>query len=213
MDLNKPQFWNQEAIPHSTEDDAPEELKRYRNKKIISQIYLVKDFSLINSDEGPLNDAITITELEDKIEVFRYNLDYPQDSLDSLFNSRFYNLDHPELSPIICSGIMPKKEYDNLFDYLEQKKDWETVGYDTFFLENSINELLISKNQKKHIIATNSIYSLLFLEMFSEAFKIDISNRAELSESEKEVALRFLDMSKEIYSVSKKYVKIKPQQP
>lgn len=203
----KSKFWEQNEINPFTKENISDELKRYKNKKVISQIYLVNDFGDILGEEISPNESITITELEDKVEIFRYNLDYPQSILGSYVNSIYNNLNEVKLPQITCSGIMPKKEYYDLFNYLEQEKVWQMNLY-CDNLDGAVNELLISKNQRKHIIATDSIYRLLFLEMFPDWFKNGVEE-VYPSDSEKEIALRFLDISKKIYSISKKYIKLK----
>ena len=172
------------------------ELRRYDKERVISQIFL-KQYT-----NNKISPSINITELEDKVEVFRYNLDHNQIRL------FFYNLGFTkEISKTTYFGIMPKKEYHNLFNFLERKKVWETNLYKSV-LDIPSTALLISKNQRKHAFEIDSIYDLILLKKTSRhsvtkilALDSNLENR--------DVTLRFLDISKKIYSVSKKYIKTK----
>lgn len=190
-------------------------LKQYKKKEILSQIFLEQDFgSLLTLPDiqAPPNPVITITELEDRVEVFRYNLDYNPVRLflDLLGLMGLGPYPKRAVKEVTYSGIMSKKSYDNLFGFLEQKGVWEMQAHINEF-DSSPHSLLISRNQRKHAFTMDPIYNMVYLYPILHLHaKYGLKEAvSKLTPEEGSNTSRFLDISKEIYKKSKKYTRVK----
>jgi len=175
-------------------------IKRY--KEVTGRIFLENSHTFECGWPLP-NEAISIIELRDRVEVLRFNLeDRPSPYLDkpNLPNSEIHK------NTIVYGGIMPKKEYSDLFNYLERKNVWEIFSYPVGYLGCGKNNLFISKNQKKHAFKMYGFYNLPNLDK-GEINIGSLSLLGEMPQEWKYAALKFLKISKEICDVSKKYAK------
>ena len=180
-------------------------------EKIISRIFLENSHRFVGNCNLP-DEAISMIELENNVEVFRFNLEgRPSPYLDNpdiLRSEKFKNT-------IIYAGIMPKKEYSDLFNYLERRNVWEIDSHYQC-MGVGVNSLFISKNQKKHAFEMDT-YNLLNLDKKDrDTRRIDIERikrngelPKEISQDWKDANIKFLEISKEICDVSKKYAKTK----